>query len=146
MISVVVILVVASLGAGYLTGRATRHTETLTVISTSPAGVAPQLSAQVNSCTLAGAAPNRLVCTVSLTNQGTTPVQIRGCSIVVNGTSMASFLSPGFSSLTVSPGEIDVGIQCVTNSNTAEPPLGSKAVGSFSLSSGVSVPFGWVWS
>jgi len=105
-----------------------------------------QVSARVISCTLAGAVPNKLVCTLALTNTGTSNTAITACGINVGGSSVASTATAGTGSLTINAGATDSGVLCTTNANQGEPAIGSQAVGSISVSNGASVPFSGVWS
>ena len=102
-----------------------------------------QVSAAVTSCTQPGGAGHALVCTLTLTNTGTSNVAVSGCSIQVAGTAQAS---------TPLGGNVPAGgnlpAQTCTTTSVAltEPALGSQAVGAFTLSNGASVPFSGVWS
>jgi len=101
-----------------------------------------QVSASVTSCTQGGAG-KALVCTVNLTNTGTSNVAVSGCSIQAAGTAQASTPLGG----NVPAGGALNGQTCTTTSLTlTEPALGSQAIGTFTLSNGASVPFAGVWS
>jgi archaeal type IV pilus assembly protein PilA len=101
-----------------------------------------QVSAQVTKCTFNG---TNDVCTVNLTNTGTSNVAVVGCSINVGGSSTvgaAAFVAPS-TSLTVGASGTDL-VSCTAG--TTVQTVGSEAVGSFSMSNGASVPFSGVWS
>jgi len=103
-----------------------------------------QVSAQVSSCTLAGASPNKVVCTMTLTNSGTSNTVANGCSINVGGAAVAS--TPTGAGIANVPAGGTAALVCTSNANQPEPSVGSQAVGSVSLSNGATVPFTSVWS
>jgi len=105
-----------------------------------------QVSAQVTSCThAAGAAPYAMICTVTLTNTGTSNTRVTACSINVNGAAQAGTMSGAGPN--VNAGTTLAGYICTTTGTfAAEPSVGSQAVGSLAMSNGASVPFSGVWS
>ena len=102
-----------------------------------------QVSAQVTSCVAgAGNAANNNVCTVKLTNTGTSNVSVNGCSTQIGGSAHAG--NPAPSGTVTASGSLTVA--CGQLIATQAQTVGSQAVGSFSLSNGASVPFSGVWS
>jgi len=98
-----------------------------------------QVSAQVTSCSrIAG----NEVCSVTLTNSGTSNAAATVCSIQLSGTAAAGTVTG--TPLNV-PASGNVGAVCTVTAGAAQT-AGSQAVGSFSLSNGASVPFSGTWS
>jgi hypothetical protein len=85
------------------------------------------------------------ICTVVLTDTGTSSVAVTGCSVQLNGVAAASTAAPVAPSTTTVPAS---GSGTYTCTPTAPNPqtVGSMAIGHFSLANGASVPFSGTWS
>jgi flagellin-like protein len=101
-----------------------------------------QVSGRVQSCVSAVGPPITAVCTVVLTNTGTSNTAAIACSLKISGTSAAGVL-------TVSPTPVGASGSataiCTVNPASAVQTSGSQAVGSFSMSNGATVPFSGIW-
>jgi flagellin-like protein len=101
-----------------------------------------QVSGRVLSCVSAAGPPITAVCTVTLTNTGTSNTAATACSIKIAGTSATGVVTGAPLSV---PASGTVNAVCTVNPASATQTSGSQAVGSFSTSNGASVPFSGVW-
>jgi len=100
-----------------------------------------QVSASVTSCVKATG-----LCTLTLTNSGTSNVVSNSCRIQDLGTSAAgtiAFVAPS-TTLTVPAG--GVAHQSCSLGAASNSAVGSQAIGSIGMSNGATVPFSGVWS
>jgi len=104
-----------------------------------------QVSTSVSSCTQSGA---NVVCTLTITNSGTSFVTVNGCTINLGGSSQAGTFAYGYVGITpqkwLAPGTTQVGAMCTVAGT--EPTIGSQAAGSLALENGATVPFLGTWS
>jgi flagellin-like protein len=98
-----------------------------------------QVSASVTSCVKTTG-----VCTLTLTNSGTSNVQATACSIQDQGTAAASALTAP--PVSIGAGTSAAAVCTITGGGGSHASVGSQAVGSLTLSNGASVPFSGVWS
>jgi len=111
-----------------------------------------QVSGQVTSCLAynaagGGGAPgthaNNNVCTITLTNIGTSNVVVTGGSVQIGGTAVACNGALVLPTVGASNTASFVCLQAVA---TASQTVGSQAVGAVTLSNGATVAFSGVWS
>ncbi|HEV2138966.1 MAG TPA: archaellin/type IV pilin N-terminal domain-containing protein [Nitrososphaerales archaeon] len=101
-----------------------------------------QVSAQVQTC-----AAGTGVCTVKLTNTGTSNVAETGCFVRLSGVNTAGVVTFAVTvpATTATVPASASGTYICTPPATAQT-AGSQAIGSFTMSNGASVPFSGVWS
>ena len=98
-----------------------------------------QVSAQVTACSISGK-----VCTLTLTNTGTSNAVANACSIQDQGVASAGNVG-GTTSFPA--GQTATGFTCtIAPTGGVHSVAGSQVVGSISLSNGANVPFTGVWS
>jgi hypothetical protein len=129
--AILAIGIAISLAAFFVTIRATTRPECL--------GFCPsaQVSASVDSCTQAG---QKMVCSLTWFNTGTSNVSVVGCTIRVGGTATVGTVGGETSLDAGTEGKVTC-----TASGTG-PSAGAAISGSVDLSNGASVPFAGVWS
>jgi flagellin-like protein len=104
-----------------------------------------QVSAQVTSCIAGPAASsaNNNVCTVVLTNTGTSNVAVTGGSVQIAGT---AHTCNGALALNTIAASSSAQFVCLQLAATPGQTVGSQAIGTVTLSNGASVPFSGTWS
>ncbi|MDA4126282.1 MAG: type IV pilin [Thaumarchaeota archaeon] len=95
-----------------------------------------QVSAQVTSCSVAAH-----ICTVTLTNSGTSNTVVSACSLQDQGVSAVGALG---GTTAVPAGQTTTGFTC--SIALVHSSVGSQAVGSFSTTNGATVPFTGTWT
>jgi len=105
------------------------------------------IRAQVVSCTATGAPPTQhLVCTLNLSNTGTSNGAVNSVTILANGQSQATTCAGGLPQTVPAGGSLN-GLACTTTAGTfTEPAVGSVAGGSIYTSNGAVVPFSGTWT
>jgi len=105
-----------------------------------------QVSASVSSCHANGTTE---VCTLTLTNTGTSNVAETACTIQVSGAAASGAFVYGkigaVLQTNIPAGTSQFGATC-TVTTAVTPAIGSQAIGSLALSNGASVPYSGVWS
>ena len=102
------------------------------------------VSAAVTACGSAAGTSGHAMCTLTLTNSGTSNVQVNACSIQDQGTAKAGTWAY-LGTATNVPAGASVSGTC-TLAAVGNSAAGSQAVGSLAMSNGASVPFSGVWS
>jgi len=99
-----------------------------------------QVSGQVTTCVKATG-----VCTVVLTNSGTSNATPNSCTVNDKGAAVVSAVLPAATAVQAGTSGTYTCTLPVANI-PASAAVGSQAIGSFSMSNGASVPFSGVWS
>ncbi|MGD0397245.1 MAG: archaellin/type IV pilin N-terminal domain-containing protein [Nitrososphaerales archaeon] len=129
VILIAITLIAAIAVAGFVFGLFGSFTSSATV------------TAQVTSCDAATG-----VCTVVLTNTGTSNVAETGCSIQINGLASSGAVTFGGTPVSTPTVPASGSGTYICTPTPATQTVGSMAVGHFTLANGASVPFSGTWS